>query len=351
MARPMTMIDAGFKVFRMTGIDRALRPATRGRGVILALHRVRPWRAATPGFSPNASLEITPEFLDDTLKLMGRLGYEFVSLGEARRRLAHGGGPPFAALTFDDGYTDFRDFAAPVLQRRGAPSTVFFTTGFLNRTAQLWWLELEEAIRRLSSVEVNVGGFVIRCETVTVEEKCAAYERIYWALRALKEVDLLEAIAALAAHAGVTSADIYGDNFLDWDAARAVAAHPLVEIGAHSHTHRRLAHWPEEMVREEMAGSRAELERRLGKPARHFAFPVGDATSAGQREFTLARDLGFLTAVTTRPGVLYGVHADHLHALPRLSVNGLFQDARALESLVSGAPTTLLNFGRRVNVA
>ena len=82
-----------------------------------------------------------------------------------------------------------------------------------------------------------------------------------------------------------------------------------------------------------------------------FAFPVGDATSAGPREFGVAKDLGFLTAVTTRPGVLYGAHVDHLHALPRMSVNGLFQDSRALESLVSGAPTALMNLGRRIDVA
>ena len=350
MARNLTMIDTGLKVFRLTGLDRALRPATRGRGVILALHRVRPWKAVTPGYAPNASLEITPEFLDDTLRLMSRLGYEFVSLGEARRRLEHDG-PPFAALTFDDGYTDMRDHAAPVLESRGAPYTMFLATGFLDRTARLWWLELEEAVRRLDMVSVDLGGVTLRCESRTVEEKSAAYERVYWALRGRAEEDLWNAVAVLAAEAGLAPGELYGDNFLDWDGARALAAHPLAEVGAHSLTHRRLAHWPEAVVREEMARSRAELEAGIGKPARHFAFPVGDPTSAGPREFALARDLGFLTAVTTRPGVLYGAHTDHLHALPRMSVNGLFQDTRALESLVSGAPTALLNLGRRLNVA
>ena len=345
------MIDAGLTVFRLTGLDRAFRPATRGRGVILAMHRVRPWRAVTPGYAPNAALEITPEFLDDTLRLMSRLGYEFVSLGEARRRLACADGPPFAALTFDDGYSDMRDHAAPVLEGRGAPYTVFFATGFLDRTARLWWLELEEAIRRLDEVEIDLSRFRVRCPARTAEEKSAAYDRIYWALRARDEESLLAAIGELAAQAGVDAAGLYGENFLNWDGARALAANPLVEIGAHSLTHRRLAHWPAEVVRAEMANSRVELQRRLGKPARHFAFPIGDATSAGPREFALARELGFLTAVTTCPGVLYSAHAEHMHALPRLSVNGLFQDARALESLVSGAPTALMNLGRRVNVA
>ena len=238
-----------------------------------------------------------------------------------------------------------------MLESRGAPYTVFFATGFLDRTARLWWLELEEAIRRLDAVEVDLGGFVVRCEARSVEQKCAAHDRVYWALRDLPEERLLAAVAKLSAEAGIEPCGLFGENFLSWEEARALAAGPLMEVGAHSQSHRRLAHWPESVVRDEMARSRAELELRLGKPVRHFAFPVGDPTSAGPREFAIAKDLGFMTAVTTRPGVLYGAHADHLHALPRMSVNGLFQDSRSLESLVSGAPTALMNFGRRVDVA
>ena len=350
MAQKRLMIDAGLKVFRLTGLDRALRPATRGRGVILTLHRVRPWRPVTPGFSPNASLEITPEFLDDALSLMTRLGYEIVSLGEARRRLSHDG-PSFAAITFDDGYSDMAAHVAPIMERHGAPYTAFFATGFLDRTARLWWLELEEAVRRLDRIEVDLGGFALRCEARDPAEKCAAYERVYWALRARKEEELLAVVAVLAAEAKVDRAALYGDNFLSWDGARTLARESLMEVGAHSVTHRRLAHWPEDVVRREMAQSRTDLIRGIGKPVRHFAYPVGDPTSAGPREFAIAADLGFLTGVTTRPGVLYGAHANHVHALPRMSVNGLFQDQRALESLVSGAPTALMNFGRRVDVA
>ena len=350
MAPNRLMIDAGLKVFRFTGLDRALRPATRGRGVILALHRVRPAHPATPGFSPNAALEITPEFLDDTLGLMTHLGYEFVSLGEARRRLSHDGAP-FAAVTFDDGYRDMLDHVAPIMERHGAPYTLFLATGFLERTARLWWLELEEALRRLDRIEVDVGGFALRCEARDAAEKCAAYERVYWTLRARREEELLEIVGRLADQAGVDRAALFGDNFLDWGGAKALARETLMEVGAHSLSHRRLAHWPEADVRREMAQSRAALIAGLGKPVRHFAYPVGDQTSAGPREFAIARELGFITAVTTRPGVLYGAHADHVHALPRMSVNGLFQDRRALESLVSGAPTALMNFGRRIDVA
>ena len=85
-------------------------------------------------------------------------------------------------------------------------------------------------------------------------------------------------------------------------------------------------------ARREIADSKAIVEAKLGRPVRHLAYPVGDPTSAGPREFRLAREAGFATAVTTRPGHVFPAHAQHLHALPRIS-NGLFQSEAALKSL------------------
>ena len=116
MAFKHAVIEAGFAAFRASGLHRAVAPLTRGRGVILTFHRVRPFAPTTPGYAPNRLLEVTPAFLDEALTLVRRLGFELVSLTEARRRLIEGG-PRFAALTFDDGYRDTRDFALPVLEK------------------------------------------------------------------------------------------------------------------------------------------------------------------------------------------------------------------------------------------
>ena len=68
-------------------------------------------------------------------------------------------------------------------------------------------------------------------------------------------------------------------------------------------------------------------------------------------EFCIAAELGFKTAVTMRPGVLFKVHRDYLTALPRISVNGEFQQQRYLKVLISGAGTALWNGFRRVSAA
>jgi len=339
-------ISLGLGAFAYSGLHRLTPNALRGRGVILTLHRVRP--QATSGFAPNALLEITPEFLDEALALLTKRGFKFVSLADAVRRLSEPTAERFVALTFDDGYTDFVRYALPVLEKHAAPLTLFLSPGFIEGGAQLWWLQLEEAVRRLDSVTLE-GGATLPARTDA--EKAAAYEAIYWRLRALPEARLLEACQRLAAQAGVSDEALREDLFLGWDEIAALAHHERVQIGAHSMTHVRLAQWPEGRARDEMAQSRAALESRLSRPVAAFCYPVGDPTSAGAREFALARELGFRIGVTTRPGMLFPEHAAHTLALPRVSLNGLWQDGRSLDVLLSGAPFWLWNRGERVNVA
>ena len=54
--------------------------------------------------------------------------------------------------------------------------------------------------------------------------------------------------------------------------------------------------------------------------------------------------------MTTRPGVVFREHAEHLTALPRISLNGNFQRPRYAKVLISGAATGLWNGFRPVNV-
>jgi peptidoglycan/xylan/chitin deacetylase (PgdA/CDA1 family) len=83
----------------------------------------------------------------------------------------------------------------------------------------------------------------------------------------------------------------------------------------------------------------------------HLAYPYGDKIAAGSREFTLAQAAGFKTAVTTRPGMIFPESAGHLTALPRVSLNGNYQDTRILPVLTSGAATAMWNGFRRIDAA
>lgn len=341
-------IRLGMGLFSASGVHRLAEPFTRGMGAILMFHRVRP--VSDDAFSPNGGLEITPEFLDATLAHMAARGHDILSLdavlaaleqGETLRR-------PFVALTFDDGYRDLADYALAVLERHRAPFTTYIASGFAGGSARLWWMEMEEAVRRLDNVDVTVAGQRISRPSRTAPQKADAFAAVYWAVRSGDEGDLRRVVDSLCAAAGIDPTALTRDACLDWKALALLARHELVTIGAHSVTHPRLAKLDDGAARREIAESRDAIEQQLGIEVHHFCYPVGDRTSAGAREFALAKELGFRSAVTTRPGMLFAEHRAHLFALPRVSVNGRHQSLAALDVLLSGAPFALINRGRRV---
>lgn len=348
MSMKKNLIAAGFGLFRATRLHRLAGGFFRGRGVILTFHRIRPADGA--GFAPNALLEITPEFLDSVLTLLRENGLELVTLDEAARRITGDEGAPFAALTFDDGFRDVVTHGLPVLERHDAPFAFYIAPGLADSDARLWWVEMEEAIRRLEKIDIDLGGARLSLPAKTDAEKSAAFERVYWLLRDCGEERLLRVVADLRDRAGVDSRALVASLCLDWAELRALAPHRLVTMAAHSMTHPRLALLSEAAAFAEMTRSRDRLEQEFGRPCRHFAYPYGDPTSAGPREFALAERAGFSTAVTTRPGMIFPEHAAHQLALPRLSVNGLWQSKDYFETLLSGAPFALWNRGRRLNV-
>ena len=345
------VIDLGFRVFGATGLHRLAARYTQGLGAILMVHRVRP--ASREEFAPNGGLEITPEFIDLLLTRLKTQGYAIVSLDEAVARIRAGAGEasPFVALTFDDGYRDTADVALPILERHGAPFTVFVTTGFADRTARMWWVEMEEAIAALPYVRIEAAGRMFDLPAGTADEKQAAFEALYWFLRAGDEAELLRVAGALADEAGVERIDLVDELCLNWCGLRKLSQHPLVTIGAHTLTHPMLAKHPDDVARREICESKAIIEREIGAQVKHLAYPVGDPGSADAREFVLARQAGFESAVTTRSGMVFPEHAGHLTALPRLSVNGHHQSLATLDILLSGAPFMLWNRGRKLSVA
>lgn len=105
-------------------------------GRILMLHRV----VERPSEGDNRELEITPGFLEQTIRDYREQGYRFVSMDEVCAILNRGRrGRPFVCVTFDDGYRDNLINALPVLKKEQVPFTVYVTTGFVDNKQPMWW--------------------------------------------------------------------------------------------------------------------------------------------------------------------------------------------------------------------
>jgi len=344
------IIRGGLESLYFTGAYSALRPYVGGVGAILTMHHVRPPR---PGrFQPNRLLEITPKFLTRVIELLRCSGVDLISLDELYRRMSEGDfGKRFVCLTFDDGYRDIKEHAYPILKAADVPFAIYVATSFPDRLGELWWLALEAVVAKNGRVGVMIEGEnrIFNCKSVA--EKRALYDELYWWLRRQpSESDSRAAMHNLAASHHVDIAAFCKDLCMDWRELAELAADPLVTIGAHTVNHPILAKLSEKAVRMELEMSRSVIEAALATRPAHLSYPYGDAMSAGPREFQIAAAMGFKTAVTTRPGVLFPSHRSQLTALPRISLNGEYQQLRYVRVLLSGAATAMWN-GFRTPVA
>ncbi len=340
------LVKAALGAAHLTGADRLLAPYVRGRGVIFMLHHVHPEPPAA--FEPNRILKVTPAFLEAVIGEVRASGFETVSLDEAAQRLARPAAqerrdePPFACFTLDDGYRDNLEHAYPVFARNKVPFTVYVATDYADGAGDLWWLTLERVVAEADEIAVSMDGAVQRFQAATVEEKYAAFGRIYWWLRTLPEFRARDVVADLARSIGYDASGQCASLVMSWDEVRNLAADPLVTIGGHTRRHLALAKLSSSEAMAEIKGSIARVTKELGVPCRHFSYPYGCAASAGEREFMLAREAGAVTATTTRKGLILSRHAARMTALPRVSLNGDYQDMRYVRVMLSGAPFALL---------
>lgn len=347
------MIDAteavrkfALNVARLSGLAPLARPLLGGSGAILMLHRV----TAAPGnpHSVNRHLRVTPRFLDGLIQDMKSSGYDFVSMDEACERLKGGRrGNRFAAITADDGYRDNQLEALPVLEKHRAPITVYIAPGLIDGHVDLWWEVIERAVAARPLLEFTTAGETMALDCSTPARQAAAAFRLQEFLTIeVPEETQRDAVRAIAAAAGVDPAATSRELLMDWGDLRRFSQHPLVTMGAHTLDHHLLRRLTEERAREEIAACAGVLEARLGLRPRHMAFPYGDPRAVGCREVRLAREAGYASAVTTRHGVLQPSHAGHMHALPRLSVNGRYQRIGHMRTMLSGLTTPLANGGK-----
>lgn len=340
---------AAFEALALPGLAPSLRRFSSAGGVIFTLHRVLPDRPAA--FAPNGILQVTPDFLDAVIVRSREAGFDIVDLDEAVRRLKLPDAKPFVVLTFDDGYRDNLVHALPVLRKHQAPFTLYIPTALIDGVGIVWWQALEDIIAANDVVVVDLPEGPHYGDAATLEQKNATFAHVYERYRKMPEPEREASIRALADRYGVDLARHCRDLIMDWSELKTFAGEPLCTLGAHTVHHFELSKLPESQMRAEIEQSAKVLAAQFGKVPRHLSYPIGGVAAAGPREFRAANELGFATAVTTRPGGLYAEHAGHLEALPRISLNGLFQEKRFIEVFLTAEVFTLMRRGRKLDVS
>ncbi|HEB50144.1 MAG TPA: polysaccharide deacetylase [Desulfobulbus sp.] len=334
--------------FRVTRLHRLLCPFFRGMGLILVLHRVLP-PTAGPRVMANARIEISPAFLDQLILFFRDRGYEIVSLDTVHERICRGskGAAPFVCFTFDDGYADALEVVQPIFSRHRAPFAVYLVTGFPDRVLIPWWYMLEDLVLRHDQVCFTWQERQHRYPTSTMEEREHAYTTIRQLLLAAPAEELGACLEAIFSGTPIRAA-AYEELMLSWQQVAALAADPLVTIGAHTVHHCNLRELAPDMVRREILASREAIEQHTGSQVRHFAYPFGSPAEVGRREVAIAGRCGFATCTMVNEGTIVAAHRNHLFSLPRVEVTGRYQDLTLVDMRRCGALSLLRNGLQRV---
>lgn len=213
--------------------------------------------------------------------------FEFVSLDEIGCHIERGEpfSRPVATITFDDGYRDVYEHAVPTLMRVGAAATVFIVTEQVNRSS--WQIHdrmynlLARAYDKWREPWHGLSALLATAEMSPpiIEQLRASsanpYELTSTLLPALSQAQARLVMDLLHAELGDAGESV--PRTMTWSMIRDLQRAGFT-IGSHTRTHAWLANESPETRRDEIAGSKRDLEERLGQTVRHFAYPGGQFT-------------------------------------------------------------------------
>ncbi len=304
-----------------------------GTALILLYHRVADLS------SDPFQLAVTPRHFAEHLEVL-RAVCTPVTLADLDRNPITGRAPrrPIA-VTFDDGYADILEQAKPLLEQFDIPATVFVTSGYLGSASGFWWDELADAIlgtaivpsqlelitrevceAREDRTEKQLGeGDCSHSSTATLVADEAAWRQrtldsLYQHLLAASVADRDAAVKAIRAYVGEQGCR---QSYRVLSAADVVtlANGGLIDVGAHTVTHPRLATLALDDQRNEIWRGKARLEEVLGRPVTSFAYPHG---AYSQQTISLVREAGFERACSTIHDVVW--RGSDRFQLPRFRV-------------------------------
>jgi peptidoglycan/xylan/chitin deacetylase (PgdA/CDA1 family) len=262
-----------------------------GALTVLMYHRVLP--EARCADYPLDSLVVSEEVFEQQVMWMSQR-WEVLPLADAMRRSDQwGSGRPHVAITFDDGYADNYDIAAPILEKHGIRGTFFVTAGHIG-TEDLLWFD-RAALGWRHAPKGSVPETLDECMAMLKQAEPAAR------MRAVEEIE-----------GTIPARERAKYRLMDADQVVELRRRGH-EIGSHTMTHPLLTQLDDEELEQELRTSRQTIEQWISESITSIAYPNG---SYDDRVVRATRSAGYSYACTTENG-LNTPHTDRLRLARR----------------------------------
>jgi peptidoglycan/xylan/chitin deacetylase (PgdA/CDA1 family) len=281
------------------------------------------------------SLYMTPALFRSRLELLQMMRANVLPLGEALERLDAGTLPPLSvAITFDDGFVDFYQYAAPLLREFSFPSTLYLTTHYCRYrmpifnllASYLFWKSNQSTFEwpEIGYSAVPIDTEYNRAAAVSKLMKWCSEQHL-----GTPEKDDLG--RRLAARLGFDYGDLVQSKLFQIVSEEQASELHRTGIDLQLHTHRHRTPRDQKLFAREIEDNRARLvEITGGENPVHFCYPSGDCDT---QFVPWLRESGVISATTCQAGIAQV--RSHPLLLPRL-LDGEQVSALEFESWVSG---------------
>jgi len=289
-------------------VRRRLRFAISPPPVILCYHRV--FETETDPYL----LSVSPDHFRQQLEVVKRIAHP-LSLAELSQYLERGDLPQRGVvITFDDGYVDNLESALPILRAAEVPATIYIATGNVESNREFWWDDLERLIlsrdKLPKTVQLTINersrewdmgtDFEIDphwnvLATAALSARHQTFCELHAELRPLAAVRQQEVLDQLRVLTGASQEARLSYRSLTVPELETLAHEPLITLGAHTVSHCDLNTRTKAEQQDEIAGSKLQLEKIIGRPVEHFSYPYG---SCNDDSVVVCAENDFRSAVT-----------------------------------------------------
>lgn len=214
--------------------------------------------------------------------------------------------PPYSfSLTFDDGFRNNLETAAPLLHDRDFHGTFYVVSGFLDGLSMTWVDRIESAVAatRLRTVTLPPPmGNTFALDDIDARINVMKAIRLF--VKATQSIDIEKFADQVCERLEVSGPLLIEgiDYKLTGEQARVLDAEAIFTVGSHSATHAILSRLSGDELRAEVDDSLNVLEKLLGREIETFAFPEGFEGSFNREVLERLRSRGVDSAVTTIMG-------------------------------------------------
>ena len=230
------------------------------------------------------------------------------------------GKKPFASLTFDDGYADNIEYAAPILEKYNCKASFYVVTKCVEENIPVWGFQLEYLFLHTRAAAIHLDADLVpenlRLSSLPADDiqRVAYFKKVKTWMKKMPVTKKEIVFTSLCDQMNDVEVPLMMMNWKDLSSLN-IAGH---YIGSHTHTHNALTQIEDEAaLRRELILPRQLIQKNLGYPPLSIAYPFG---FYDERIKELSAEAGYQMGIASDKHQLYFKHRHDNFEIPRIAL-------------------------------